>query len=127
MTPRAWKRLFARIVLWSGIVTALVVLFFLASATWRVYTKEREVRSAHLDEAEELASLTARKDALTVQLDKLNTSRGIEEEVRDRYPVAKTGEEVIVLTDTPAASSENTASSSPPGFWASISGWFSWF
>ena len=125
MTPRAWKRLFARILVWAGIILGLILLFLLVRSTWSVYGKEREAAQAHADQAQALAELDARQKSLTAEVDSLDTARGVEAEVRDRYPVAKSGEEVIVLTDNPNAA--GATSTLPAGLWATFVSWFSWF
>ena len=125
MTPRAWKRLFARSVLWAGIVLGLVLLFFVGRATWSVYTKERVAAEAHANEAQALAELTARQKSLSAQMGTLDTPQGMEAEVRERYKVAKTGEEVIVLTDNPNAGGATTTPRQ--GLWEHFLSWFSWF
>ncbi|MES2014788.1 MAG: hypothetical protein V4437_03180 [Patescibacteria group bacterium] len=124
MTPKAWKRLFARIVLWAGLFFALLFVVLLSLATWRVFVKERAARQEHLDEAKTLTDLKERKTTLEGQLQRLNTERGIEEEVRKRFPVAKPGEEEIMLVASkPSLTSTSTAKA---GFWNTIFGWFSW-
>ncbi|MDO8523653.1 MAG: septum formation initiator family protein [bacterium] len=125
MTPRRWKRLFARIVLWAGIVAAFVLLFSLVETTWSVYTKERQARQAHLDEAQTLSELEGRQQSLTTRISELGTSRGIEEQVRDRYDVAKSGEQVIILTNTPNDKGSAGRNSSL-SFWGRFLSWFSW-
>jgi len=49
--------------------------------------------------AEELARLTERAAVLEADVAHLLSERGIEEEIRDRYQVAKEGEHVVVILD----------------------------
>ena len=124
MTPRAWKRLFMRSVLWAAMTVGLVVLFFLMRTTWQIYGKEREAAQEHANEAQALAELSARKAALSTEIDRLNSPQGIDAEIRERYPVAKTGEEVIVLTNNPNATSSAPAAAPSP--WQRFVDWLSW-
>ena len=124
MTPRAWKRLFARTVLWAGIVVTAGLLSFLGFNTWTIYTKNEAAAKAHFDEADQLAELTAREKALSAKLDALGTSRGVEAEVRETYPLARSGEEVIVLTDTKSPTTSSSQSGWGPWRW--FSSLFSW-
>ncbi len=126
MTPRAWKRIFSRIVLWAGIVLALALLLYFASVTWRVYTKERQARQAHLDEVGALSTLQARQQFLTAELNALGTSRGVERVIRERYDVAKNGEQVLILTNSPRGTAGSAGNASPQSLWDRILGWFSW-
>ena len=125
MTPRAWKRLFARILLWAGIAVALVLLFFLGGNTWSMYNKNQQAAQAHFDEADQLSELQARQATLSSQLSALDTERGVEEDVRETYPLAKSGEEVIVLTDNPQAATDTSAGSGS-NLWQWLTNLFSW-
>lgn len=124
MTPKTWKRLFARTVLWTGFLIGGAILIVLAFATWHVYVKEREARVQHMNEIHALSELSDRKVALTENLQKFDTSRGIEEEVRKRFPVAKPGEEEIMLI-APKPSPKATTTSST-AFWKGLLGWWPW-
>jgi len=49
---------------------------------------------------QELNSLNKRDDALSIELNKLSTERGLEEEIRHKFEVGKKGERLIVLVDS---------------------------
>lgn len=125
MTPRAWKRLFSRIILWTGVLLSLALLAILANSTWHVYTKEQEARQEHIDASDELSDLDARQASLTAKIASLDTERGVEAEVRDRYSVAKSGEEIIVLTNNANAPATTTPSESK-SLWQTVIGWLGW-
>jgi hypothetical protein len=114
-----------RALLWAGIVTGAVLLVLLGRTVWHVWGTEREARQAHLSEQDALNDLTERKTALSGEIKSLDTPRGMEAEVRERFPVAKSGEEVIVLTDSPteATATRQEATSS---LWSTVLSWFSW-
>ncbi|TSD06210.1 MAG: hypothetical protein Greene07147_69 [Parcubacteria group bacterium Greene0714_7] len=124
MTPKQWKRLFARTLLWAGFLVGGAILIVFAFTTWNVYIKEREARIQHKNEVHALSELSNRKATLTENLQKFDTPRGIEEEVRKRFPVAKPGEEEIMLIapkPTPKATSTSSAT-----FWKGLLGWWPW-
>jgi cell division protein FtsB len=123
MTPKQWKRLFARGTLWGGIIVAAVLVVLLAQTTWHVYGTEREARQAHMAEQEALDELTARQKALSEEIDSLGSPRGMEAEVRQRYPVAKSGEEVIILTD-PQKTASTSVSATSTSWWNTFLSWF---
>lgn len=123
MARRVLKRLFMKFVIWILIVAVAVTVFFVARAAWEVFRKERIVKG-ELDRVQEnLAGLEARRAALETTLTELGTERGIEEEVRKKFPLAKPGEEVIVLLDAKDPSVDNSASSQK-NIWQSFLGWF---
>lgn len=123
MTPKQWKLLFYRIALWGGIALGCLFALLLGTATWSIYFKEEAARQAHLDEAKRLSDLSTRQQNLSAQIDSLNTQAGVEAEIREKYPLAKSGEEVIVLTNSPASKS---ASSGSQSLWQGLLSWLGW-
>jgi cell division protein FtsB len=88
-----------------------------------MYGKAEESRVAHADSATALQGLRDRKTAVEGSLAKLSTERGVEEEIRLRYQLAKPGEEQIVLVAREKeASSTNVSEDS--SFWSWVTGWF---
>ncbi len=116
--------MFFRGVLWALLVFGFLLVVLLAVATWQVYTKQQDARRQHFNEAETVAELTARKAALQTELSSLDTDRGIETEVRERYPVEKPGEQEIMLV---APKQSDTGSSTPKtSLWDTILRWLPW-
>ncbi len=90
--------------------------------TWGIYQKERMARKI-LEEAEtQRGELDARAKKLENDIERLHTEAGIEEVVRDRYGVAKRGEEVIVLVDD--SDSDNEEAEEELGWWARFKAFF---
>lgn len=110
-------------VIWMGILVIVVTAFFGSLAAWEVFQKERLVRSERDRVEENLTNLEARKEALETTLEALDTERGLEEEVRKKFPLAKPGEEVIVLLDAKDPSVDSRTSSRN-SIWQSFLGWF---
>ncbi len=102
-----------------ALLCLLFVVVFLAKGVWDVYSKEREASRLVRERQAELKDIEARQTALVAELKKLSTARGIEEELRQKYEVAREGEKVIVLVDPPKEDSPHATESSK-GFW----GWF---
>lgn len=113
MTPLQWKRLFTRVVLWIGFFISFAALTLLATTTWRVYVREREASEEHKFEAQALSDLEQRKTTLDENIAKLETERGIEEEVRKRFPVVKPGESEILIV----VSKEDPQKETPKTHW----------
>jgi cell division protein FtsB len=90
-----------RSLLYSKPVIAVLVLLsgFLAVSAYNRYeiaaeTKERlEARQAELDKLEERAQM------LEARVEHLKDERGVEEELRTRFDVAKEGEEVVIILE----------------------------
>jgi cell division protein FtsB len=122
MTPLQWKRLFFRVMWWGALILLAFLLATVGAAAWRMYGKAEEARIAHDESKAALESLTERKSAVEKSLSKLSTERGIEEEIRLRYQLAKPGEEQIVLV----SKEEEVPTTTPAkkSFWEDVSGWF---
>jgi len=82
------------------IILAILVLFFLHS-TWVVWQKERESQTlkdiALLHESE----LQERNTELQSDVQRLQTSSGLEAEIRSKFDVAKPGEDMVVVVPDP--------------------------
>ena len=105
----------------EGIVILVLVLLavWLGSLIWGLAGKaEIAVSQAKQTEAEYKA-LEARKEALQKDLDTLQTARGQDAAIREAFGVAKSGEEVIVVVPSPAATS-----SPPESWWQKFLDWF---
>jgi len=110
MASRILKRLVMRFVVWMVIIALSALVLFGAMAAWSVFQKERIVKNELNRTAEYLADLDERESALQATLSALETERGIESEVRQRFPLAKSGEEVIVLLDAKDSAVDSDAS-----------------
>lgn len=95
-----------------------LVTFFFARGALRMYFRYEEASTASTAAAKELETLKERKAQLEVDTDRLNSERGLEEELRRRYGVARPGEGVIEITE-PAAST----STERPGL---LRRWLNW-
>ena len=76
-----------------------VLLVFLVRGTWNIYVKNRDGIAELRLAQERLARIEERQSTLSAGIEKLNTESGIEGEIRDRFQMAKEGEEVIVIVD----------------------------
>lgn len=79
-------------------VLALVALY-LASGVWEVYRKALLAREQRNRAEQEVLELRLRETELRFKIEALNTERGLEEELRRRFDVAKEGERVVVIVD----------------------------
>ena len=111
-----------RTLLWSATVLLVAAALYLGSSTWRVYTKMVAVRAERIEAEDERTTLTTRSEGLAAALATLNTERGVEEEIRARYPLVKPGEVEFILVDADS----NPATASAPvgkiGLWERLRG-----
>jgi len=112
------KAMYSKVVL---LILSIVVLF-LGNATWNVYQKYSDARGNEEVASIELKKLQERENDLSADIERLNTERGIEEELRKRFGVAKKGEEVMIIVE-PVTEEEGGIGSGEEqkkGFWRSL-------
>lgn len=123
MPKGRFERLIIKVLLWIGIVLLAALAVLLLGSTWEVYQKEKGARVERdvADEAHQ--DLMERKEKLSNDLTALQSERGLEEEFRRRFPVAREGEEVIILVDAEDPAQVDTERQNR-GLWATVRGWF---
>lgn len=106
---RNMKREIPRMILGCiGILALAGLTFEAAHAAWDMYGKFVDASNARSDAEAQLAQLEQQYAQVSSQVAALNTSRGVEAAVRERYGVAKPGEGEIDIvraasTTAPAA------------------------
>lgn len=104
----------------TAFVLSLIALIIVARATWSVSSKARSTK-ANLAEAEsELVELAEREKRLEEDITYLKTEQGIEAEIRDKYNVARAGENVIVLVDSEESETKEIEIEEKVGFFKRI-------
>ncbi len=88
------------------LVLAVLVVITLRGA-WGMYLKNQEAAIKRDKANTELVALETREKELNEDIARLKTERGQEEEIRNRFMVAKEGEKVIIVT-TPERDKEHT-------------------
>ena len=68
------------------------------SGAWNMYQKSKEAKANDDKANATLSALQTREAGLRSDIERLSTPRGQEEEIRDRFMVAKEGEKVIIIT-----------------------------
>lgn len=79
------------------ILLLLVAIVLLSIAVYKRYTVERLMSVRRTDTEEKRHELIERKKVLEEKVEYLSGDRGIEEEIRTHFDVAKEGEKVIIL------------------------------
>jgi cell division protein FtsB len=81
-------------------VTLLVLGIFtilMAKGAFGVYLKARDSKENKMTAQAELKQLTERQVALSADIAELNTIQGVEKEIRQKFNVAKEGEQIVVI------------------------------
>ena len=110
-----------------SIALLLMVALWLSVSVYERFKVEREMLAKRDEKVRELETLKERAAALASQVDHLKNERGIEEEIRNRFDVAKAGEQVVVIVED----EPKTSTSSAGGDFGKVpqgedAGWFSW-
>jgi cell division protein FtsB len=100
---RSW-----RTVLHSPVALGLAFLlcFFMAEIVYERYTIEQEMLEKKAEAQEKLDILTARKVELEEKVLYLSNDRGIEAEMRRNFDVARPGEQVVIIVDKEASTTD---------------------
>src|SRR3989344_4665771 len=115
---RQWHRLLS-----SRQVQALLVLLLIlvGESVARLYQRERVIAVDEQSLERELLTLKARRAELLAEVARLETDRGVEEEIRERFGVVKAGEKVINLVGGVATAIPTTTELS---WWNKVTDWF---
>jgi cell division protein FtsB len=124
MSSRQVKRMIGRGAVWALIVLGCGIVFITAKAAWHAHLKEREAAHEEFIAKDSFDELVKRQGALTVSIENLSTERGVEAEVRKRFPVAKNGEVVFTLID-PKNKPPEVDVEGKVSYWQTVIGWFS--
>ena len=80
-------------------IILLVITVVLIKGAWGVFFKQQE-SAQNLDKVRaELAKAEQREAELETHVSYLKTEEGIEEEIRDKYSVARPGEELVLIVE----------------------------
>jgi hypothetical protein len=106
------------------IVLALAVIAsFLLFSNWKIFQKFKDSVSFRQTAEANLKDESGREAQLKIKVTELQTESGLEKEIRERFPVAKPGEEVIMII--PGNNSEATSDSgaNSGGWWQKFLKW----
>lgn len=76
-----------------------IMVTLVTRGAWGMYQKSKEAEDKRAKAEERLAELKEKERTLSKDIVDLSTDRGIEEEIRDRFMVAKEGENVMIIAD----------------------------
>lgn len=99
----------------------VLILILVGQSVIRLYGRERAIALEEQSLRRALASLAARRAELAAEVAALETDRGVEAAIRERFGVVKPGEKVINLVGAPATSAPTAVN---PSWWQEVVGWF---
>lgn len=112
------KRLVRQILFsYPTIGVLLAITIALSVSVFQRFTIEREMAARREAAEAELLELKQRAAAIEAQVEYLEDERGLEAEIRSRFDVVKTGEEVVVILDNTEPEVEPVAPPPPPKPW----------
>jgi cell division protein FtsB len=112
-----------RFFLLSLSIVLLLMVVYLFWANWKLFNKVAEsIKNREVAEAS-LNSLISRQADLEKKVEDLGTDSGIEKEIRERFPVAKQGEEVIMVVDKKSGISDLDSDNSRDSWWQKFLKW----
>ena len=103
------------------LLLAIIILFFAYNTVAFIGKMNDTVRNRKIVE-ERVRELELTKEKLDSDINKLNTEKGVEESIREKFGLAHENEQMILIVD------DNTKSSAVEveegGFWNLVKGWF---
>lgn len=108
----------------TSLIALAALLLLVANGAWNIYQKAAIARSERSRAERSFLDLQARTTELEASLARLQSARGVEEDVRQKFTVAKPGEDVVVVVDDASKKSENSETGTK-SIWARIASFFS--
>ena len=93
-----------------SIFALLLVAVLMSVSVYNRYTVADEMKAKLETKRSELSELQSRAQLLESKVEYMKDARGIEEELRNRFDVAKEGEQVVVLLDPERGEKKATSS-----------------
>ena len=82
-----------------GVIVVFILILFFSKATFGVYKKQHNSAANALQAKGELRKLEERQAVLDREVMRLQTEEGVEEEIRSKYSVSKSGENLLIIVD----------------------------
>jgi len=105
-------------------LVALVILtVVLVRAAIGAYQNDRQNRDNYSRIQQDAMDLQTREQFLTGEIDRLQSTRGIEQELRNKFPVVKEGEDVVIIVE-PEKKEASSYPGDSGGFWSKVRDFF---
>lgn len=104
----------------ATLLVLLGVSIFVTRGAWQVYQKAAIARAERVEAERSLAELDARTEGFEASIARLKSEQGIEEEIRQKFTVARPNEEVVVIVDETDKKSKNGEVPREQSFWKKL-------
>ena len=105
---------------WPVLIILLILVLLTAKGVWGVY-KSREISyNNKTNSEEEYNELQDRSSSMISEIEMLETEKGIETEIRDKFRVVKEGEQLAVIINSVEDVNGIQESSPKESFWTKI-------
>jgi len=107
---------------WLSLGVVAVITFFLVKGAFGIITIERKSAAKVRELESESVALALRENELEDEIERLKTSEGVIEAIKDKFSVTREGEYVAIIVDerTRATSSEKEAEGWLAGLWQGV-------
>jgi len=99
------------------------VILALAIPAWGAYQKTSQTHEIRLAIAHQLRDLQERETSLQEEIDRLATDRGVEEEIRQKFEVGRSGEQMIVIVGEEKEEAVTEPEPETKGFFSRFTSW----
>lgn len=106
-----------------SLVVLGILLLVTADGAWNIYQKASIARAERGRAERALTDLQDRTTELEASLARIQSERGVEEDIRQKFTVARPGEDVVIVVDDITQKSENSEAGSK-SIWARIGDFF---
>jgi len=103
---------------WPAIAGLAVVIVLLSQSVWERYQVKRGMEIRFVAAQSEYEAFKQRREELTEKVEYMQGARGVEEELRRNFDVARPGEQIVILTGAVPALLVDALESPPsPPWW----------
>ncbi|MGB2580304.1 MAG: hypothetical protein WBC83_01260 [Minisyncoccia bacterium] len=107
-----------------SLLVLFVILLIVGKGAWNVYKKAEIARSERDIALRYITQLETRNADMQSSLEHFKNNSGIEEEVRQKYTVARPGEEIVVVVDDDVKKGKNSEVVDKKSLWQHIIDFF---
>lgn len=120
MVTQRTVRQVRRALLWALTVVLALIAVVVGMSAWRVFGTLAHVRGERIEVEKERDTLVTRIGELKAAVGELGTERGMEKEIRSRYPLVKPGEVEFVFVDKTDESIVDTSTTTRESVWGKL-------
>jgi len=105
---------------WPVLIFLLIIVLLVGKGVWSVYKTQKISLENKQSSEKEYQELERRNNLIVSDLALLETDRGVEMEIRDKFQVVKEGEQLAVIIDSNEEEENNLVDKQEENFWMKI-------